>query len=650
MQTRPVATSNGPSLSIQEMCNTIQDYGRRISILESLSFSHMPCEEIQDKFDLLDARTLDLEHWRTDQDKMQMDDETQERLKQHDTRLDDLESRQTEHERAQTSQDSEDAPRPPGSENKALSPDETSSLASDDSFDMGAAAQTEAVVLATLAANAEMHPRIDALESRIVELESVALPSLARPIHVEVVLLPFGRQLPGIWFSANESTQRSLRSRAGLLEDWSTSQSAKSSFNSFTGAGAWTTESIEKWANETEDEWLSPKACGPSGAVFNRLASRGLVRDVELFAPDARHICDAIARAFGSSLKNGLDTVPGPAAKYHGLQEPFIPLRKVRKSSRLRFLSPAEMITPAVWDAAFLESSVFMKMNDGERRLYITTPDGYTQPPHTGWSWPSIRNLPIHGTDGEVQAAQLVGNVVEACWTHNERLDRADSLHSSFASSEEAPWNASEDGKGQDPGPQEDMAMPSPPPTRPSHTRSLSLPSSASVQIMEVETAPKRRVASFELDESLTPVPATAEYISKRRRISTSPELERRGVNFTPRWSREPPSPFVTEEGGLSRSSQSAHNWARATTPFAYATPHSHFDSRGGDGDTEIDETEIAIVHVDAEPIEEPEEWEGVQDGPYSESSPRGEEKSSSVKGYNVHEDDLDDGLTIYEV
>ncbi|KAK4498315.1 hypothetical protein PRZ48_010973 [Zasmidium cellare] len=641
-QTPPPTTTMGPSLSIQEMCNTIQDYGRRINILEGVSFSHMPSDEVQEKFDLQDSRLIDLESWRTEQDEAQAGDDTDERLEGVGRRLDDLETWRSEHERSKSSQESEQVPESTESKRRRLLPD-ASSLASDDgSFDENAAAQTEAVVLATLAANAETGPRIDALESRIANLEHVAMPSVSRPWHISVVVLPFGRQLPGIWFSSSDSTQHSIRTATQNSEEWPAHQSMlKTSFRSNASSGAWTTESIEAWAKQTEDEWLSPKACGPSGTVFQRLASRGLVRDVTLQAPDAHHILNAISNAFGSVVRQNGSSEADVVHKYQGLQARLIPLRKQRKSSRLRFLSPAEMVTPATWTAEFLESSVLMKVNDGERRLYLTTADGYTQPARLGWTWPELRSLPAFDVDGIVQEAQIDGDIVEACWTYNDRLDHATSLHSSFASShEESTWDTSE-GEGHEID-QVDAVMLSPTATRHSRMRSASLPSSA----IEAEVAPKRRVASFELEPTANTFEYSPEYIAKRRRISTSPELERRGVNFTPRWSREPPSPYMQEEIGHARSSQ-ATNRPRGTTPFAYATPHSHFDSRGGDGDTEVDDV-MTVPIAPSEDGEDTDEWQGVQDGPNPEGLHEMLERTEG-KHNRMDEEDMEDGLSIYE-
>ncbi|CAK4003747.1 Hypothetical predicted protein [Lecanosticta acicola] len=643
----PTGVSVGPSLSIQEMCNTIEDYGRRINLLETVSFSHMPPEEVQDKFDFLDGRVLDLETFRRDQDKAQENDDTEQRLSQLDARIQDLEGWRDDRETQHSSQESNNRHRKSSSKKRRLLPDDedAGSIASDGSFDENAAAQTEAVVLATLAANAETGPRIDALESRIAEIENATLPSYARPWHIQVVILPFGRDLPGVWFSASESSRHSLQSATEASEKWPAAQNAfKSSFRSVESSG-WTTESIEAWnrqcANGDHTEWLSPKACGPTGAVFQRLASRGLVRDITVHAPDARHIFGAISQAFGDVLpydEGGFNAAT--VKKYCGLRERFVPLRKVRKSTRLRFLSPAEMVTPATWTADFLDS-VFMKVNDGERRLYLTTPSGYLQAHRPGWSWPSLRDLPTYDADGELQAAEDEGRLIDSCWTYNQRLDQASSLHSSFASHDSA-WDTSSEVVGQDDGDKEDLPMLSPSATRHSHMRSASLPSSI-VNLVDAEPVQKRRVTSFEHETTFN-MEYSPEYIAKRRRISTSPELERRGVNFTPRWSREPPSPNTAEEVG--RSSQLAR--ARGTTPFAYATPHSNLDSRGGcgDGDTVANSDDD---NRDGNNEMYGEEWQGVQEDQDQDQevlidSPEVEEKNKAIIEGLIDQENSDGG------
>ena len=621
---RPV--SAGPSLSIQEMCNTIQNFGHRISQLESMSFDNIPSNEVRQRFEMQDGRLIDLEHWRAEQIKTQEADETQHKLTSFEERLAELESWRERDEAADEEQSS--APHASGSKKRSLLPS-AGSFESDGSFDLSAAQQTEAVVLATIAANAETGPRIDALESRILELENTTLPSFHRPWTIQVVLLPFGRQLPGIWFSSTESTQHSLRSTAQMpSQEWSATQDAlRLSFKSAATSGAWTTESIEAWARETEDEWLSPKACGPSGTVFQRLASRGLVREVEITAPDAGHIFSAISSAFANLLSADGGTIPELEAKYSGLKERYIPLRKVRKSSRLRFLSQAEMVTPATWSAGFLDSSVFMKSN-GERRLYLTTPDGYLQPSRPSWSWQGIRHLPLYDGDGELQAAEALGKVVDACWSFTPRLDHVTSPQSSYASGD-SPWSESVFKDLNDLDVEQDVDIGSPVARRHFERRSVSLPTSTSAQVMEVDTVAKRRVSSFDIDPVGDIHPSTESSI-KRRRISTSPEWERRGFGITPRWS----PPQVSIEINQLRSSQAASSRGRGTTPFAMPTPRSHDD--------------LPMLH--SEDGEADEEWEGMQDGPPTSSPVISEARHKVDMDEDLDQDDLDAGETIYEV
>jgi hypothetical protein len=637
-------TSAGPSLSIQEMCNTIHSYGRRIDQLESMSFAHLPSDEVLDRFDMVDGRLLDLEQWRTEQDKAGISSVAEERFESFQNRVLDLEQWRDE----QDTQPFDESNSARESRMRHSLPD-ASSFASDESFDSNAAAQTETIVLATLAANAETGPRIDALESRITELEGAAMPSYIRPWHVQVVLLPFGRRLPGIWFSSTESSRQSMRRSASRAsEEWSGPLdyqfAAKSSFQSDASeGGAWTTASIEEWAKTTQGDWLSAKACGPGGTVFQRLDSRGMVRDIEITSPDAHSIWEGISDVFGSVL--GIDYQAAQSdttstAKYHALKQPFIPLRKVRKSSRLRFLSSHEMLTPALWTAGFLDSNVMMKLPDGHRRLYLTTPEAYIQPsPSEPWSWPALRNLPMYGADGKTHAAQVVGNVIEACWSYNDRLDQhAASLHSSFAE-QISIWDEDND------------AEPLPysvPMTKPRSTdsRSASMPNADSPPEAPVLGQPilssSPPIANISLLKRRDRDPESQHQADKRRRISShssrnssssamplSPELRRGGVNFTPRWSREPPSPFTAaqsanipdmgntagdEDHGIllgRRGSQGAfsagedENEARerssswmgsrgrgaSGTPFAYATPHSGVldDVAGDREDTEVE-------------------------------------------------------------
>ncbi|WPH00190.1 Hypothetical protein R9X50_00301300 [Acrodontium crateriforme] len=586
-ETLPSASAPSGYMSMQDVQNLLRGYGQRIEVLESLSFSHMPLDELQDKLELFDGRLLDVEQWRGDHEQTHVS---------------------LEEERAQN-------------KNRRMLPMESSSFGSDGSYDHNAAMHTEAAVLATLAANAETGPRFDALESRIADLEYAAMPSFAHPWHVEVVLLPWGPALSGVWFSSAEATQHSLRTNTQASDEWSGSHSApKTSFDA-SSSGAWTTESIQAWADESQD-WLSPKACGPSGTVYQRLASRGLIQEIELTAPDSRHILNTITSAFASILEETDKPNPPEADQYQGLRERFIPLRKARKSSRLRFLGTPEMVTSATWGAGWLDSSVFMKVNDGQRRLYITTAESYLQSAGQAWTWPKIRKLPMSGVIGATTTADLHDVAIEACWSYNDRLDQLPSLQSSFAS-HESQWSlGSSDSNPESPAADQHLKGP-----RPYHHRTVSMPSVNSGFEHAQIALPKRRVASFETPAPLGTMDETT--AAKRRRMDPSPEAERRGVGLTPRWSREPPSPFTVETTGEARSQGASSGRKRGFTPFAYATPHSnatysgHVAESGGDGDTEADDDmgELQGTALDDEWNGSDEHDEGIMQSSDDESS-----------------------------
>ena len=612
LENRQLAPVPETYVPLQEVQNILRAYGQRIDVLENLSFSHVPADEFHEKLELFDGRLLDVEQWRGDHE----------------------ESHVSEAAEAATEQ-----------RHRRLLPIETSSFGSDGSYDHNAAMYTDAAVLATLAANAETGPRFDALESRILDLEYASLPSHNRPWHVQVVLLPWGPGLNGVWFSSAEATQHSLKTNTQASEEWSGAQSApKVSFSS-SSSGAWTTESIQAWADEAQD-WLSPKACGPSGTVFQRLASRGLVQEVSLTASDSRHVLNIITKAFGRILHRD-DDKPNPpeANQYQGLRESFIPLRKIRKSSRLRFLGTAEMATSATWSARWFDSSVFMKVNDGQRRLYITSPEAYLQSVGPVWTWQKIRKLPLHDASEEEDSAKLSGVAIEACWSYNDRLDQSLSSHASF-DSHESQWSI----RSQDSDLESVRADPQPTlaryELRSHHQRTVSMPSVSSAAEQVTAIMPKRRVASFE-----TPAPpGHAEVLAtaKRRRMDASPEAERRGVGLTPRWSREPPSPFTASENvGDARSQGASSGRKRGATPFAYATPHSnatfvgHVANIGADGDTEAD-TEMGV----AQAAVSEDEWNGADEDvdaalQFSDSDSDGQSSAD--------EQEFDGTLTSYE-
>jgi hypothetical protein len=618
-QQQPEIASATNQLLSRDVENMLQSYGRRLDVLETLSFSHVPVEEVQDKFENFDDRLLDVEQWRSERDQ----------------------------EREQESLDrTSDSAREVVGKRRRLLPDQLS-FSSSASFDSAAAMHTEAAVLATVATNLELEPRFEALENRVMDLENAAMPSFARPWEVQVVLLPWGSELRGIWFTSSDATQQSQRSALQSSAEWTGPKTApKVSFQS-SASTAWTTESIEAWAEDAQD-WLSPKACGPAGDVFQRLASRGLVRDLTFTSSSSKHVWDTITTAFRRVLPEKPAADSDLLDQYQGLHARFLPLRKIRKSTRLRFLNPAEMVTSASWTADLLESSAMMKVNDGQRRLYITTPHAYLQNRVDKWTWKTLKDLPARDELGEVQS-RIIGRsvAIEACWSYNDKLDYIPSMHSSFGS------RASHKSQGGDFSVHhqiQDQPMSPLSDARPLRHRTIS---SSLPNYETAALALKRRAASF---ETLINAPTSSDPPSlataKRARLSISPEAERRGVGFTPRLSREPPSPFHSDVHMVDSRSQGAAS-KRGTTPFAYATPHSNSTIIGmaglqGCGD---DDTVLGTDLAD-------EEWQGVGDA-FEDEQDDGEEEEDDDDGesiesgdnsaYSDTDVDEEEGMTIYE-
>ena len=247
--------------------------------------------------------------------------------------------------------------------------------------------------------------RLDDVEHRLMRIEGHTLPTSQSPWSVEVVVLPWGTELNGLWFP--DSTESAW---AQMIGDTS----------------------------RHSGERLRPRACGPShgdaGLVYSRLLSCGLVRVVQFIDSSAHHIQSQVLSAYSdvlltlSKLDQDRSVFQAQLSdKFLGLKSALIPLRKIHRQSTLHYLSPAEMVTPVLWTAGFLESSVFMKApTAGIRRLYMTTPNGYVQPSSTiaHCTWRTLRDLSaaIRGT------SQLNANMSHRdreldCWAWNHRLD-----------------------------------------------------------------------------------------------------------------------------------------------------------------------------------------------------------------------------------
>ncbi|KAF2402225.1 hypothetical protein EJ06DRAFT_580519 [Trichodelitschia bisporula] len=447
-----------------DLADVVRTLASRVDGLESTSFtssvivSAATVEEINERIDMLDGKVLELEekvddHGRTLVGGLLEDGKRRRRKGRKWTR------------------DTEDS---------LLLNDSFPGLSDSDD-------RTEGTFL-TLLERTGYEARLRSVEERVEHLDSVAGPSISAPWEIEVVLLPWGRDLRGIWFKPEDLPFRRSRNSMGDEsvftlpsdsdageeadrddDDWtrtalqlnaSPQKTSKSSLRPsplrLDDESVWSERAIQEWAEAGDhalgNTWLVPKACGPKGAVYHRLQSRGFVRTVTLRGGGAKTVRDAVRRAFIDVLDLHKSSQPSlresqmKASVFLALDGPFAPLRKIHKSSRLRFLSPAEMVSPALWNADFLASGVMMRAPGGKKRLFVTHPEAYIQPAtchrppkqHPGWTWQRLRELPRFtpatqeiGTPSGVPEA----DAKEPCWAYFPSLDSPpSSLFSSFTS------------------------------------------------------------------------------------------------------------------------------------------------------------------------------------------------------------------------
>ncbi|KAG9907327.1 hypothetical protein KCU94_g4079, partial [Aureobasidium melanogenum] len=566
--------------------NILQSCVRRLETLETYSFSHVPLDEVHEKFELLDGRLLEMEYWRKDIDA---------RLQQSKMALED----------SQASTSSQD--------------------------------------LKTRAGSKALLSRVSDVEDRLADLES-AQPSYANPWDIEVVLLPFGRTLKGVWHDSTENNPQGPNTPTAQYDQAGSSGSLLAPTGN--KEPAWTADTIEAWAN-TINPWLWPKAPGPNSNLFKRLQSRGLIRNVSIVDTGAHGIWESIKDAFADFV----DTQPfyrtnNQQQPYEALREAFVPLRKIKKSSWLRYLEPHELITPATWDISFLDSGVFMNGKGGRKRLYMTTADGYIQPGKTGWTWQQIRDLPRY-ENAIARSGSLFSREApsEPFWAHMAALDDAPTF-SSFISQH----SSTSLGKRRSSGVTfEDLETGSP--SAKSYTSSSSGDTvtprfSESFPIITKRASQSRRRES----PSCTPVA-----YQKRRRTSGSPSRYRGGLEeLTPRWSHEPPTPMLENAWETRSQCKAGSSRKRLSTPTAYATPHSHNVANVVDlamadgGDTEAES-------VGSGPAESEHEWAGLdEDGDVSDMSHLTSQSSFSASEWVEDENesfnqDEDDGDSLYE-
>ncbi|KAI5244902.1 hypothetical protein E4T43_03460 [Aureobasidium subglaciale] len=583
-QEAPSTPTKTVSIDVQ---NILQSCVRRLETLETYSFSQVPLDEVQEKFELFDGRLLEMEYWKKDIDA---------RLEKSQLALEDQDSQ------ASTS------------------------------FQMLQARGSKA-----------LFSRVSDVEHRLADLES-AQPSYANPWEIEVVLLPFGRTLKGVWHDSTDSDPNPLPSTPGAQCDERRSSGGLLAMTGNKGP-AWTPDTIEAWAS-TINPWLWPKAPGPNSNLFKRLQSRGLVRKVSIVDTGAHGIWESVKDAFADFVETQpYHRTNNQQQPYEALREAFVPLRKIKKSSWLRYLEPHELITPATWDISFLDSGVFMNGKGGRKRLYMTTADGYIQPGKTGWTWPQIRELPRY-ENAIARSGSLFHREApsEPFWGHMPALDDAPSF-SSFISQ----VSNTSLGKRRSSGVTFEDQEPASPSAK-SYTSSSSGHTitprySESFPIITKRVSEPRRRTS----PSCTPVA-----YQKRRRTSGSPSRYRGGLEeLTPRWSHEPPTPMMENVWETRSHCRAGSSRKRLSTPTAYATPHSHNVANVVDlamadgGDTEVES-------VGSGAAESEHEWAGLdEDGDDSQMSQPNSQSSFSASEWLADDDERedvdDDGDSLYE-
>ncbi|KAL1902216.1 hypothetical protein Cpir12675_000116 [Ceratocystis pirilliformis] len=451
---------------------------------------------------------------------------------------------------------------------------------------------------------ADLVSRIEALQAQINLLQNT-VPSIWQPWEVDVVFLPFA--LHKIWLPSHEfKINSSLDSLPGT-DSWISQPPGAYSLSSSHRPQS---PFCQDWGGDEDgQDWLLPRAYRIDSLLDKRLRSRGCIRRISVKGPDARSVQIAINASFAGLLgsisaqrKSQLSLTR--TSKFMGLQQDWVPLRKIHKDSRLRFLTPAELITPATWDVVFLKSVL---MKSSQPRLFITQPEAYVQDHiafDLGWTWQRLRELSrFYSEDSE---SQEVGeaDALEECWTWNDLLDGQsteaykpwlrDSLispashrnpaHSQASRYASSPLSSS---RGQTPNkvvkaPSRTMLgrTASVPPVR--HVPSYSFPSASAPD--------NRRRMTCHDGHSQSPIRTSF----ARRRPTRSPSNR---AHPTPRWSSGPPSPrpfalnTPTPDGTRAVSSSSSKG-SRATA-FNYATPHSNTTAPAGanaksDADTDI--------------------------------------------------------------
>jgi hypothetical protein len=633
--------------ALRDLSEAVEDHSQRLEKLESGSIYSTAHEECLDKHDVTDLRVTELE-----------------------TRMDDAERRLND-------------------DIASLASIRPTTQADDDATVSDASLSSNLTVRA--AEHAALASQLEVLQARVNQLEASALPCYTSPWELEVVFLPF--PLKGIWLEAQDF--KIPRFAAGGRDEWTPGPNS----NSRATPEPQGLSLCDEWVGQATG-WLLPRACAPGRLIDQRLKSRGLIKKVQVRGADARSVQIAIGNAFQDILR--MSTHPASPKsrcssdprvhRFFGLQQFWVPLRKVHKDSRLRFLSPPELLTPTLWTAMFLMDNVVMKAT-GMHRLYITQPEAYLQDNYTldflgahhGWTWQKLRELDRVYSDSQTTNDSFEvpeADALEECWTFNTRLDDRPSAKQSVTSLQHShekvvSMSRTTDGSTEQyytvpSHPSTSMMSPAMPPgqspfsqrerqrSRPSFVRTGSMPP-VSAPIIYSPARSSRRMSSFAVATSVagpsyqrhpSPLatgrpsprlsvvsnsPAAAMVTKHRRQNTRSPSLR---LHNTPRWSNRSYSRSPSVNPTPLQHVQPEHptRGDRRPTPMAYMTPYSNappeYPPRG------LHPSRSYHVHGDDD-IMDFDDDRGSSTDPYGEESD-GEMLDDDDPDVDVYEDEAD--------
>ncbi|TFB07394.1 hypothetical protein CCMA1212_001041 [Trichoderma ghanense] len=359
-----------PLETLRNLTETVDAHAQRLDRLEDASVYGSAYEECQDRYENMDARVIELEGRVEDIERRILDDSF---LGRHNAE--------------------DDAPTP----------------------------STASVTSSRQSHSEQVHVQLRSLQTQVDILRS-AIPCPEHAWEVEVVFLPF--PLKRIWRQIHQFN-------VGPIAD-SGSDSSPSHNTQIASKYRDASGMLENWRVEQghDWEWLLPRACNDQSVIDMRLRSRGLIKKIRVTGPDARSVSTAMRGAFGNVLRDMQlyarhQALGLKAPESMGLQSPWIPLRKIHKDSRLRFLSPEEMLTPALWDVQFLNS---VRMEAAQPRLFVTHPGAYIQDSKaydSGWTWQKLKKEvpPVCADVTESQQVPDSARLERECWAWNDNLD-----------------------------------------------------------------------------------------------------------------------------------------------------------------------------------------------------------------------------------